>query len=146
MRYVDQVHECEVEIGTFKIDRDTAKQIRDAFDARHEQLFTYSEPHNIVEIVNLESTIYGRIKRPESPVVDRGGADPAEALSGTRPMIFSRDGGATDTPVYDGEKVKAGNKFTGPAVIEEVTTTLVLEPGWEAELDERGTYVLTDKG
>lgn len=146
MRYVDQVHECEVEIGTFKIDRDTAKQIRDAFDARHEQLFTYSEPHNIVEIVNLESTIYGRIKRPESPVVERGEADPGEALSGRRPMIFSRDGGATDTPVYDGEKVKAGNKFTGPAVIEEVTTTLVLEPGWEAELDERGTYVLTDKG
>lgn len=146
MRYVDQVHECEVEIGTFKIDRDTAKQIRDAFDARHEQLFTYSEPHNIVEIVNLESTIYGRIKRPKSPVVERGGADPGEALSGTRPMIFSRDGSATDTPVYDGEKVKAGNKFTGPAVIEEVTTTLVLEPGWEAELDERGTYVLKDKG
>ncbi len=146
MRYVDQVHECEVEIGTFKIDRDTAKQIRDAFDARHEQLFTYSEPHNIVEIVNLESTIYGRIKRPESPVVERGGADPGDALSGTRPMIFSADGSATDTPVYDGEKVKAGNKFTGPAVIEEVTTTLVLEPGWEAELDERGTYVLTDKG
>jgi N-methylhydantoinase A len=31
----------------------------------------------------------------------------------------------------------------GPAVIEEVTTTIVIEPGWQAELHDSGSYLLT---
>ena len=61
-------------------------------------------------------------------------------------MIFDRSGKATKNPVYDGAMLKAGNAIDGPAVIEEVTTTIVIEPGWRAKLDERGTYMLNDIG
>ena len=37
----------------------------------------------------------------------------------------------------------AGDRILGPAVIQEVTTTIVIEPGWTAELDPTGVYVLT---
>ena len=65
------------------------------------------------------------------------------ALAGTREMIFKRDGQAHETPVYDGAKLGAGDRVTGPAVIEEVTTTIVIEPGWSAELDASGVYIVT---
>ncbi|MDZ4392725.1 hypothetical protein [Cypionkella sp.] len=35
--------------------------------------------------------------------------------------------------------------MAGPAVIEEVTTTIVIEPGWSATLDASGSYLITRK-
>ena len=39
----------------------------------------------------------------------------------------------------------AGASVSGPAIIEEVTTTIVIEPGWTATLDASGSYVITHK-
>lgn len=53
MRYVGQVHECTVDIGTFEINAKTIEKVKDAFHKRHEELYTYSERHNAVEVVNI---------------------------------------------------------------------------------------------
>ena len=58
-------------------------------------------------------------------------------------MIFNGEGLAHETPVYDGALLGAGDRITGPAVIQEVTTTIVIEPGWMAELDASAVYVVT---
>lgn len=143
MRYVGQVHECTVDIGTSSVDQDTIARIRHAFDQLHEQLFTYSEPDSVAEIVNIESTVYGRVKSSVTQKIELGsGVD--GALLGHRAMIFSADGQRLDTPVYDGEKLGAGDSLPGPAVIEEPTTTIVVDPGWRIQLDQSGTYVLED--
>ena len=57
-------------------------------------------------------------------------------------MIFDAAAKPQDAPVYAGARLGAGDRITGPAVIEEVTTTLVIEPGWEAELHESGVYLV----
>lgn len=145
MRYVGQVHECTVDIETFKIDDDTIQRVKDAFHDRHEELYTYSERHNPVEVVNLESTIYGRVEKPKPPRLNGGGTAEA-ALKGYRDAIFDASGKAGSTPVYDGSKLGAGTAVSGPAIIEEVTTTIVVEPEWTAVLHESGSYLLTRNG
>jgi branched-chain amino acid transport system ATP-binding protein len=142
MRYIGQVHECTVEIGNFPINAETIDQVKEAFHKRHEQLYTYSERHNAVEVVNIESTLYGRIDHPKPPRISAGGHVRA-AIKGERPVIFSTDGSATETPIYDGARLGAGDTLEGPAVIEEVTTTIVVEPGWEVALHDSGSYVMT---
>lgn len=142
MRYVGQVHECTVEIDPFEVTEATIEDIKAAFHARHKELYTYDEPHNAVEIVNVESTIAGHVDKPERMKIGAGkGAH--ETLKGTRPMVFNADGIAQDTPVYDGSLMGAGDTLHGPAVIEEVTTTIVVEPGWTVNLHDSGVYVLT---
>lgn len=142
MRYVGQVHECTVEIDPFKVTEATINDIKAAFHARHKELYTYDEPHSAVEVVNVESTIAGHVDKPSRMTIGAGrGAH--EALKGTRAMVFSADGVAQDTPVYDGSVMGAGDTLHGPAVIEEVTTTIVVEPGWTVALHETGVYVLT---
>jgi N-methylhydantoinase A len=95
----------------------------------------------VVEIVNVESAIWGRVDRPNRMAVAKGkGA--ASALEGTRPMIFDAGAVAHDVPVYAGARLGAGDKIIGPAVIEEITTTLVIEPNWQAELHESGVYLV----
>ena len=73
----------------------------------------------------------------------RKGAKPEAALKGHRNAVFSADGRRVKTPIYDGTPLGVGAKIKGPAVIEEVTTTIVVEPGWTAVLDESGSYLIT---
>ncbi len=141
MRYVGQVHECTVEIDPFDVTEDRLDDIKAAFHARHKELYTYDEPHSPVEVVNVESTIAGHVDKPDRMTIGAGnGAD--ATLKGTRPMVFSGEGVAQDTPVYDGSVMGAGDELHGPAVIEEVTTTIVVEPGWTVTLHDSGVYVL----
>jgi N-methylhydantoinase A len=142
MRYVGQVHECTVSVDPFEITEASLDRLKAAFHARHEELYTYSEPNSAVEVVNVESAIAGKVDRPNRMRLAPGkGAD--SAVKGLRPMIFAADGVSQETPVFDGAALGAGDTVRGPAVIEEVTTTLVIEPGWTAVLDEHGTYVVT---
>ncbi len=142
MRYVGQIHECTVDIGTFEIDAQTIEQVKDAFHDRHEQLFTYAERHNPVELVNIESTLYDRVERP-NPAELSGGARIEDALKGHRNLIFSDDGKVSNVPVYDGAKFGAGSRVSGPVVVEEETATLVVQPGWQIELHKSASYTLT---
>ncbi len=142
MRYVGQIHECTVDIDNFKIDAQSINQVIDAFHRRHEQLFTYSERNSPVELVNIESTLYGRVKRPERGQLDSG-AGIENALKNHRDLIFSGDGKAISVPIYDGGKINAGNKVNGPAVIEEETATYVIQPGWQLELHSSASYLIT---
>lgn len=142
MRYVGQVHECTVEIGNFPVNADTIGRIKDAFHKRHEELYTYAEPHSTVEVVNIESTVYGLIDKP-APMRAGPGQGAGAAIKAHRDCVFQADGHRTRTPIYDGAKLGAGDLVKGPAVIEEVTTTIVIEPGWTARLDPSASYLIT---
>lgn len=142
MRYVGQVHECTVSVEPFEVTEAALERLKAAFHARHEELYTYSEPGSVVEVVNVESALTGAVDKPARMTIAPGQGSHA-ALAGTREMIFAADGTHQDTPVYEGAKLGAGDRILGPAVIQEVTTTIVIEPGWTAELDPTGVYVLT---
>lgn len=142
MRYVGQIHECTVEIDSFRIDSSSIEQVKNAFHDRHEQLFTYAERQNPVELVNVEATLYGRVERP-SPAELTGGVRVEEAIKGERSLIFSGDEPAIKVPVYDGARIGAGNRIVGPAVIEEETATLIIQPHWQVELHKSASFVIT---
>ena len=143
MRYVGQVHECTVEIDNAAITKNNVAGIIDAFHKRHEELFTYAEPHNVVEVVNLESTVYGLVDKPAERQLATAEGDASRAIIGERGMIFDNAGKRVPGKVYDGGALAAGDKIDGPAVIEEATTTIVIEPGWQCKLEPSGAYRLT---
>jgi len=98
MRYVGQVHECTVEVDNFDISESTLSQIIDAFHARHLELYTYDEPNSPVEVVNVESTIIGKVDKPAQMKIAPGkGVD--HALKGQRDMVFSPSDGRRATNV-----------------------------------------------
>jgi len=142
MRYTGQVHECTVEVDAFDITPSSISTLVEAFHERHEELYMYSERHSAIEVVNVESTIVGRVERPERMKQSKGnGADAAK--TGSRKVVFSSDGARIETPIYDGSKLGAGDHIQGPAVIEEETTTLVIDPHWKLVLTDSAVYELT---
>ena len=144
MRYVGQIHECTVNIDFFEITNETLENIKEAFHNRHKELYTYSETESPVELVNIESTIYGKIDRPTYLELENKGQI-NDALKTSRNLIFSETGNLIKTPVYDGNKLSPGHQINGPAVVEEDTTTLVIEPEWFLELHKSGTYIIKKK-
>ncbi|PXX37923.1 hydantoinase/oxoprolinase family protein [Aquitalea magnusonii] len=143
MRYVGQIHECTVELPGTPLQEGSLATVLAAFHQRHEALFTYAEPQNPVELVNLECTVSGLVSKPQLPSLPHNPDAVEDAHDGFRPMLFDDSARWVETPVYAGERLAAGCRIVGPAVIEEATTTVVLRPGWQASLHESGTYHLT---
>ena len=51
-------------------------------------------------------------------------------------------GGFTETPVYNGKVLGHGMQVTGPAIIEEPTSTLVVIPGASVTVTQWGDYLM----
>jgi N-methylhydantoinase A/oxoprolinase/acetone carboxylase beta subunit len=60
-------------------------------------------------------------------------------------VVFA-EGGDHDTPIYDGDQLAPGTTISGPAVILEPTSTLVIDPGAHVRVSEHGTYVIDTEG
>jgi N-methylhydantoinase A len=54
--------------------------------------------------------------------------------------------GFRETPIFLGGALKPGHVVTGPAIVEETFTTIVVYPGWTAEVDDAGDYALVRAG
>ncbi len=143
MRYVGQTHEVTVPIRsrTKRVtELNLAATIQD-FHNLHEKLYSFKRPEQRVEILSLRSDLIGvreAVKFRSHPFESE---DASHALKGTRPVEFEGQG-YIDTRVYDGPSVRAGNLISGPAIIEEPATTIVIYPGQEAMLDHYETYVI----
>ncbi|MEK7756022.1 MAG: hydantoinase/oxoprolinase family protein, partial [Planctomycetota bacterium] len=48
--------------------------------------------------------------------------------------------------VYDGHKTRYGHRMAGPAVIEQVNTTLLLTAGYDCICDPYGSFVVYRRG
>jgi len=145
MRYVGQEHAVTVDLplGVFKKrDRDAIKRL---FDAMHELRYGTSAPQERAEIVSLRSTVTGVMRKPPQATISSGQRKPpAAALSGKRPVYF---GDAFEsTPTLRRAALLAGNRITGPALIEEHASTTVLMPGDACEVDAYGNLVIAVGG
>jgi len=73
--------------------------------------------------------------------IPKGTKDPSKAVKRSRKCMFN--GKYVTTPVYDSEKLKAGNVIVGPAIIEVPTTTAVIPHNYQCKVDEYNNYILT---
>jgi N-methylhydantoinase A len=91
------------------------------------------------EIRNLRLIAKVKAKEMTLPVLEAGG-DPSEALKRGRPCFFK--GEFKETSIYDGARLKAGNLLTGPSIVEEPTSTVVIPEGFRCTVDDYGNYLL----
>jgi N-methylhydantoinase A len=141
MKYVDQVHECNVSIPRFEVTAERLHEIEDAFHRRHEALYTYSERDNTPELINVEVNVYGRSPEPLAPQASGNGRTlppPREE----RAAYFQEFGEYRPTPVYAGVVLQTGQTIDGPAIVEEETTTIVVFPGSMLQVPAPDIFVM----
>ncbi len=127
MRYAGQAFELDVPGDP---EPDPADLIA-RFEEAHEARYGHRDPGSDVVLVDIRLALVIDGPEPRPAAASNGGV-----TESTRKVRFSTEW--IDTPVLRGEP-EAGRTASGPVVFELPEATLVLPPGWRAEVDEFGT-------
>jgi N-methylhydantoinase A len=147
-RYVKQYHEVSLPVPRALVDGRDGAGIAALFHAEHNRLFGYSlaEEATPVEIINVRVQAVGRTDRPAYVEEPWAGADAAGALKGRRGIYVPETRRFAEVPVYDGHRLRHGNRVDGPALIEQQTTAIVVGASYDCVVDALGSFVLFARG
>ena len=135
MRYVGQGHEVPVRLPNGVLGEQHVPQITAEFEETYRGLYGRKGPDVALEIINWRVVASG--PRPEMNLqLPRGTSDRSNARKGTRRAYFPESSGFVETAVYDRYAFQPGVKFTGPAIVEERESTLIVGPRGRARVDE----------
>ena len=139
MRYREQAYELTVPIA-----KDPAKlnidEICERFGQAHEQRYGHRADDEVVEVVNLRASAYASLGKPE---LSRGPDAGMRQPTPERRRAVMLDG-EHDVPVFRRDELAPGAVLSGPVIVEEKTSTTVVEPGWELRVDGEGNMDLTN--
>ena len=96
------------------------------------------------EIVNLR--VLGEIAGAGLQLTTVAKGDGAATPTGERPAYSPSRGEMIPFAVYDRETLRPGMKFDGPAIVEEVTSTTIVDGDGSVEIDDYGSLVVTLEG
>jgi len=140
MQFQGQSHMLAVPLP--RIDVDVA-ELRTIFEAAYWRRFGVELPEIRAVLVNLHTAVIGRRPGIDLAALMRGekAADVEAARIGTREVWFER-GGWVSTPIYARDRLPLDLKLEGPAIIEQLDTTIVVEPGDRVSCDAIGNLVV----
>lgn len=147
-RYVKQYHEVSFPVDIEVVRHGQAEAIAAAFHVEHRRMYGYSleDQGTPIELINVRVQAVGLTDKPAYASEPRVGRDAGPALKGERAIYLPEDGAFRVVPVYDGHKTRHGNHVVGPAVIEQVNTTLVLTSSYDCLCDAYGSFVVFERG
>jgi N-methylhydantoinase A len=132
MRYQGQSFEIVVPFGPDMAER---------FQALHEKRYGYRNADKPVEVVNVRLRSRGVADGRQAELGIMSGEEVApEARLGSQQAVF--DGTSMDAAILDRAALAPGNRFTGPAIVTEYTSTIVVPPGAEVRVDPWSNLVM----
>jgi N-methylhydantoinase A len=141
MRYVGQGHEVAVPLPEGRLNEKHLENIQSSFEQVYRSLYGRKGPDVPLEVINWRVVASG--PAPETdfrfPRKINGGAD---VLKGKRRAYFPEHDGFIETPVYDRYALAPGARFSGPAIVEERESTLIIGPGGRGRVDEHLNIVV----
>ncbi|CAM2188065.1 N-methylhydantoinase A [Paraburkholderia sacchari] len=142
-RYERQQFEMEIELPAdwMSTPNDTAT-LRHAFEAQCERLYSFSRPDTPIETITWRLRVVAQLPQPD---VAWSGSGAAEATVRATQAYFGEHG-LLETRVYDGRTIALETVIEGPAIIEEPTTTIVIDPGMAGKLSSKGNYIFGFRG
>ena len=132
--------ERNLELGQRQFDN-----ILTRFHTLHYQVYSYSEPTETLEFVNLRLRAIGRNPRLTLPREVRSPSLSATALKEKRSVYF-QDKGFVEVPIYERDQLGLGIHVPGPCLIEEMISTTLIPAGWEGVIDEYKNIIITMTG
>ncbi|RWH68819.1 MAG: hydantoinase/oxoprolinase family protein [Mesorhizobium sp.] len=140
MQFVGQTHIINVPLPSSSVSRETLQLL---FEKAYFARFKVELPEIRANLVNLNTSVTG--VRPQidlSRLIDPAGRAAAldEARREIRPVWYH--GTWHDTPVYAREKLPLDAVIEGPAILEQMDATTVLEPGDRARSDADGNIII----
>lgn len=142
LRYRGQGYELTVSVPGGLLERAELNTLLDGFHRRHQQIYGFSLPGEEVELVNLRLTAFAPLQSLPVIEIKEEGTDASAAQIGSRPLFLIEQGGFVDAPVYERARLEARNVIQGPAMVEQVDTSIYIPTGVRGVVDRHGHLVL----
>jgi len=137
MRYVGQGHEVDVEVPLHALGAASLGELTTRFEAAYRVLYSRTPLGVPIEALNWRLVVMGPRPEISMSAADVRTQTRVDPIKTTRPAYFPEAGGYVDTPVYDRYRLVTGERFDGPAIIEERESTTVIGPRARISVDTR---------
>ena len=135
LRYARQSSELTVPVCAPAAADGVLKSLRDTFHEAHDRTYGYCQIEGSVSLVSVRLRVI--LPTPEfafEELATSWRSEPHDLLIATRNAYFGKQHGTLETTIISRATLTKGPR-TGPVIIEEFDTTIVVPPGWEARLD-----------
>ena len=140
MQFQGQTHILNFPVRQNKLTRES---LQVAFEKSYLDRFGVELPEIRAVLVNLHTAIIGRRKEvPLTALISKKYQRKKieDCQIGTRQVWFET--GWEEVPIYKREFFQPKFKFKGPAIVEQLDTTIVVEPGNHVEVDSTGNLII----
>ena len=143
-RYLGQGYELRVDVPAGAVDYAWEEQVRADFHDIHEREYSRRFEESDIEVPNVRVRGIGLMPPLQTAEVEAGDESPDHALRHEGQAWFLVGGTLQKVPTrsYERGALKAGNRLTGPAIVNQYDTTTVIPPGMAAHVDRFGNIVI----
>jgi N-methylhydantoinase A len=135
MRYAGQNYELSVPLPPGAVTPATLDRLADGFAEAHKRMYGFLADGEPVQLVTFRIEATGLVRKAAFQPHPLSGPDASQAIIGHRDVWFAEVGGFVSCPVYDRDRLNAGNRFAGPAIVEQMDTTTVVPPGMTVRVE-----------
>lgn len=140
VRYFGEGHEVQVMIPEGISGKEAVARMWKDFHAVHDKTFGFHyEGEQDVELVNLRVQAIGEQHRPRI-AMRSGTSEPARPV--TERDVFWKGAGWVRCPIFARDALAVDQEVSGPAIIEEYGSTVVVPGRWAARADAYGNLIL----
>ena len=150
LRYVGQYHEVPLQVGMDDISSFNLDKIKPEFHKEHNRQFGYSleEEGTELEIINVRLRAIGITEKPNS-FAKMDESDPEKnpdfALKSKREAYVPELDELKEIHVYDGDKLTGKYTIEGPAIIEQINTTIFLGETYDCDTGIGGSFIVYNR-
>ncbi len=137
MRYLGQNYEEEIPVHLAELRQQGLSSLFAAFHQHHEARYGYQIAGETIELVALKVAAVGPMPKPRLQGVGQDHKAAAGQPFESRQVYFKATGWVS-CPIYWRNDLPVGATLTGPAIVEELGCTTLLEPGQQLQVDEVG--------
>ncbi|MGA2505619.1 MAG: hydantoinase/oxoprolinase family protein [Anaerolineales bacterium] len=144
LRYLGQEHTLSVIVPSHFTEpaKVTASK---AFDDLHYANYGHNAPEENKEVVSIRAIGIGKVNKPSLQAIESGRKKPVLAAQTGERAVYRGKGRKEQFRIFRREKLLANNVIEGPAVIEEVTATTVVENNQVCTVDQYGNLIINLK-
>ena len=135
MRYHGQNYELSVALPAGPITAATMPALAEGFAEAHSQRYGFVADGDPVQIVTVRIEATGLVRKAALTAHPDAGPDASAAIVQRRPVWLAEKGDFVPTPIYSRAALRPGNRFAGPAVVEQMDATTLVPPGMTARVD-----------
>ncbi len=145
LRYQGQEHTLRIPVWTSDLSGPALDDLRSRFDAHYDRAYAHALRDHALEFVALRLTASLTGVKPTLARLDPASDPVEEAVKGRRQVSFGTSHRAVECPVFERGRLRAGHLLSGPAIVEEWNSTILVPPSLRVEVDAFGNLLLTVK-